>query len=707
MAIDPYAQCPCGSGKKLKFCCADLAADIEKIDKLAQGDQPHAALRHVEKLLAKEPDRASLLDIRTMIELTNLELEAAQKTLEHFLARHPDNPSAHAQAAMLAAAQGDATTAVARLQDALERTSDFIPERVFEAIGAVGHALLMEGKFIAARAHLLLYAGMAPKGDNRAIELLLRLNLQGGLPLMMRDNLQLADAPAKLRNKAAFDEALELTRRGQWRRSEREFAKLLDPHEPSPAVLYNLAAVCGWQACDAELAQGLHHFAKLDVPLDSAVEAEALAQLVDPKLEDPTLQSVRIVYPILDEDAAVARLAGDGRLEHYELDPEALDEEEVTRPRSTHILLDRRVPRNGEEITVDDAPNVLAFVSVYGKRTDRDARLEATTDRGARFLEVQRLIGEILGDAIGPELETEVVAEKSIPDEALSWRWRLPDDTPPAHRRKLLAERRRRAILNDWTAAPRAALGGASPREAAGKPQLRIPLLACVLIIEQAAVDPHERQLFQELRASLGLPPAETIDPRTVDIERLPLVRLARLDFAQLSDDELIRTFNRAAMSGAAVATLAAAAEIVSRDSIVDGVDAAFRQLIRAEPDPQRALDWANRAKERALAAGKPGGEWALLQLEVQIERGDPLGVQNVLDDIRKNHIQEPGVADAVYQVLYAAGLLVPRREAGAAAVGAGPPAAPPVATESGRIWTPGQAAPQSSGGARPAIWTP
>ena len=107
MAVDPYAPCPCGSGKKLKFCCADLAADIEKIDKLAASDQPHAALQHVEKLLAKEPDRASLLDIRAMLELSLHEFDAAEKTLQHFLAKHPDNASAHAQAALLAAAHGD------------------------------------------------------------------------------------------------------------------------------------------------------------------------------------------------------------------------------------------------------------------------------------------------------------------------------------------------------------------------------------------------------------------------------------------------------------------------------------------------------------------------------------------------------------------------------------------------------------------------
>jgi tetratricopeptide (TPR) repeat protein len=712
MAVDPYAPCPCGSGKKLKFCCADLAADIEKIDKLAASDQPHAALVHVDKLLAKEPDRASLLDIKAMLELALHEFEAAEKTLQHFLAKHPDNPSAHGQAALLAAALGDTQKAVARLQDALERSGDAIPARLFEAIGGVGHALLLDGKIVAARAHLLLYAGMAPKGDNRAIELLLRLNMQGGLPLMLRDNLLLSEKPTGVKNRAAFEEALRLARRGQWRRAEAEFAKLLDPAAVPPAVLYNLAVVCGWQAANAEFAQGLHHYAKLEVPLDDAVEAEALAQLIDPALEDATLESVRLAYAIADDDVVTERLASDRRVENYELDPEMLDEEETTRPRSTHILLDRAAPPSGAEMTVDEAPNVLAFVSVYGKRTDRAGRIEVTTDRNDRFDEVKRLVGEILGDAVSADPSEEVVAEKSRSDEALSWRWRLPEDTPPARRRQLLAERRRRAILDDWTAAPRAALGGLSPQDAAAKPEWRIPLLASVLLIEQATVNPQERGLFQELRAKLGLPAAETIEPDAVDWDRVPLVRLARIDIKAMSDERLVQMFNRAAMSGASVTALGAAEEIVSRETLTEGVDAAYRQLIRAEPNPDRALEWAGKAKSRAKAAGKPAGEWALLELEVQIERGDPMGVQAVLDEIRKHHLNEPGIADATYQLLYTAGLLVPRGPAGAmpaaapGAVGRSPAGAAAVPAESGRIWTPGQDTAPAAGG-KSAIWMP
>ena len=78
MAVDHYAPCPCGSGKKLKFCCGDLAAEIEKIDKLVVADQPRAALAQVEHLLAKDPTRASLLDIRAMLETSPDAIDRAE-----------------------------------------------------------------------------------------------------------------------------------------------------------------------------------------------------------------------------------------------------------------------------------------------------------------------------------------------------------------------------------------------------------------------------------------------------------------------------------------------------------------------------------------------------------------------------------------------------------------------------------------------------
>ncbi len=709
MAIDPYAPCPCGSGKKLKFCCADLAGDIEKVQQMVSGEQPRAALKHIEQLLEKHPTRASLLDLQLTLEISLHEFDAARQTCEDYLKAHPKSASAFAQAAVLASVTESGTKSIAPMQDALERLDgDEMPLRVLEAIGAVGQALLMEGELVAARGHLLMYAAIAPEENNRAIELLLRMNLQAGLPLLMREYLLLEECPDNVKWNDRFAEASRLSGRGLWRRAEAIFSELREEVGQEPAVVYNLALVRGWLGQSGRFAAGLHEYAKLDIPIDKAVEAEALAQLVDPGLEDPTLETVKITYAVNDLDALTEKFVSDKRIEDHALDPKEFGEDEVTRPRGTYLLLDQPTPSTGVDLARSEIPSVEAFLCLFGKRTDREARLELTTDRGKRCEQTLALLTEIVGDSLGEKIEEEVVAEKSISNESLSWRWRLPNDTPPDHRRKLLAEQRREAILDHWTNAPRAALGNKSPQEAVGDANLQLALMASALIIEQAAVDPAEQPLFAELRERLQLPMPEVLDPTGADLEHFPLVRIPRTDLSKLSDTEVAGLVDRAVLMGANVATLIVANELVSRPQLAEGVDAmpAYRQLVRLEPDHQQAFEWIAKAREWSKKNKKSVAEWVLMEMELVIERGEGKRLQTLLNEIRDNHINEPGIADATYRLLASAGLVDPNGPQGAATSGPQDAAAPP---PSSGIWTPGDAAPaaESESEEKTAIWTP
>ncbi len=702
MAIDPYSPCPCGSGKKLKFCCSDLATEIEKVQQMVDGEQPHAALKHVEQLLKKQPNRESLLDLYISLQLAMHDLDAARETIQVFLAAHPNNASAHAQAALLAASTETGTKAIGPLQDALEQLTDDMPLRVLEAIGAVGQALLMEGELIAARGHLLLYATIAPKQDNRAVELLLRMNLQAGLPLLMREYLLLNDCPEGVEWKSQFEEATKQSSRGMWRRAEAMLAKLREEVGPVPEVVFNLAVMRGWIGQSKAFAAGLHEYSQLDAPLDNSIEAEALAQLVDPELSDPTLDTVKLAYPVNDIEKLAEILSTDKRVENYPLDPQHQEEDEATRPRSAHILLDRETPSTGVDLPRDQIPSVVAFLSLYGKRTDRDARLEMTTDRDSQFDEVQSLLANIAGETIGQLLEDEVMAQKSISEEALSWRWRLPDDTPIAYRQELLAEQRRDAILNRWTAAPRAALNGKSPQDAVGDASLRIPLLASALIIEQAAANPDELPLFVDLRAKLQIAEPEKIDPTGLNLELLPIVRVPRLDLSKVEDKPLAQFLDRTVLMGANLATLLVAQELINRPQLEEGVDPTpgYRQLIRLETSHEQAFSWAAKARTWSQQHGQSVAEWVLMEIELSIQHGIAEKIQQLLVEIRNNHLEEPGVAEATHRMLTEAGLL-------AAPPAGGTPAAPP-AEESGRIWTPDSAStPEPTGSEKSPIWTP
>ena len=55
MQLDAYTVCPCGSGKKIKFCCSkDLLHDIDKILRALVGQQYISALDQTTKLIAVE-----------------------------------------------------------------------------------------------------------------------------------------------------------------------------------------------------------------------------------------------------------------------------------------------------------------------------------------------------------------------------------------------------------------------------------------------------------------------------------------------------------------------------------------------------------------------------------------------------------------------------------------------------------------------------
>ena len=158
---------------------------------------------------------------------------------------------------------------------------------------------------------------------------------------------------------------------------------------------------------------------------------------------------------------------------------------------------------------------------------------------------------------------------------------------------------------------------------------------------------------------------------------------------------------------GANFSTLLVAEQLASR-SAAPGQDIAYRQLIRLEPNYQKAQQWAEKARVWSKQQQSSLAEWVLLELELSIQRGDSTKVQKMLGEIRANHLDEPGVAESTYRLLHAAGLIA--SPDGQPAANPTHLEAPPVASEPSAIWTPGNdlsppATEQDE--KQSAIWTP
>jgi len=141
----------------------------------------------------------------------------------------------------------------------------------------------------------------------------------------------------------------------------------------------------------------------------------------------------------------------DKRVSKMPVDLSELSAEGEPPPKAAFWLLDRPVPESGIELTVDAVPNVLGEMYVFGKRTDRDARLEFAILRDERFEATKTALTDVLGEFLNDSPTEEDNGQVPKLTATLTWRWRLPDDTPPSKRQELIKEQRREVYLHRWT----------------------------------------------------------------------------------------------------------------------------------------------------------------------------------------------------------------------------------------------------------------
>ena len=99
---------------------------------------------------------------------------------------------------------------------------------------------------------------------------------------------------------------------------------------------------------------------------------------------------------------------------------------------------------------------------------------------------------------------------------------------------------------------------------------------------------------------------------------------------------------------------------------------------------------------------------WDLTELALQIARQDMPEADRLLRHLQSEHVNEPGIAQGMFQILVDAGIVRPDGTPVAAARAASQPSlVVPGAgeAEAGKIWTPGSDQPSS--GKKSALWTP
>lgn len=704
MAIDPYSPCPGGKDKKVKFCCPDLLGELEKIQRMVEGEQHHACLDYIAQLEQKFPDRACLLTTKAILQGELGDAEAAKQTAGKVLASQPDNPVALAETALLSIASDGARSAVEPLQRAIVAGKDRMAANVFEAIGVLAAALVSEGHWLAALAHGAMLLQI--RSDHRAAgEIVASVSASPSVPLPLKDFRRPFDAgPVEPSLQQELDAAIDEADHFHWLAAAGRLAKLAERSPKSPAVWRNLGRLRAYLADEAGAAEAYRRCAKLDIPLDDAVEAEALAQLLGEEQDEERVELVFLEYPITDMEQLEQRLSGSRYAQRSAPEEAIWDDPDQPPPRATFWLLDRPMPASGVGLAIEDVPESLCQLFLFGRETDRAARLNLAVYRD-QLAAAQARIGEIAGDSLGAAGAEQVIGATSRLHRAMNPDWRLPSDTSLEQMRKLSKERFRKAYFEVWPKTPIAAAGGQTPEAAAPDPTYRVSLLAAILLMELSSQDYSLD--FNDLRSRLGLPLAAEIDLDGKQLDAIPLAYLHRLAFAKLSDEDLIRAYSEALMTGARRAAKRAALELVSRPGLDNAAKAqAYGVLASFAESFDEAIERVNQARTAAEAAGKSSAAWDLEELMLRLGHGDAPGAERVLKHVQSAHGNEPGVRQRLLQLLYQAGVIDeqgrPIRRAAEEPAGL---VVPGGSTEqAGKLWTPGG---ETGEGKKSALWVP
>ena len=92
MAIDSYASCPCGSGKKFKWCCQPIHVQIDRAFHQDAEGQHDAALRLMDQVVAKNESNPEAWGRKAQLLQVNGRMDDAENALQKALEINPQYP---------------------------------------------------------------------------------------------------------------------------------------------------------------------------------------------------------------------------------------------------------------------------------------------------------------------------------------------------------------------------------------------------------------------------------------------------------------------------------------------------------------------------------------------------------------------------------------------------------------------------------------
>ena len=631
MTIDPYSTCPCQSGKKLKFCCIDIAGEMEKIIQLQQGHQVKAAIKSLDKIDQKHPGNAWVSINRATLLLSQDQFEEARSCLQSLLEKQPG----HIQALVLDAMAAFEEGGYERAKKPMHRATQAVVKSrsphalLITLLTYVSSELSKDSKSLASRQHLALAMRLAPPDFQQEIfELLLQFDSDQSLPHPFRGvhpfpTLQIENAD----DKKQYQKGLQLHNIGCWEEAAKIFSGLTEKMSENAETWHLLGLMQAWDGNEVVASKSLHQAAQLyrDKDRETAIELETLSQVLNLNATEKKNSTYQRVYKVTSSALLLTAFEKSDLIYH----DKTVDPNQSGQSYNTYYLFEKPL---SDEWKTEGMPSYLApiFFSDEDATENRQAEIGISCKPDNQEA-VERILNEIAGDFF-----TELPAEESVvlrsthPPKELAG---LLDNRLYCDKlsgsliKELRRERWKQYAQEEWMNQPLEGLNGKTPAEAKGDAELEIELIASVMVLDIFADLEHCFLGIKGILDQLDCQPPCRLEVREeTKMQNLSYSQLRRVQVGELSDDQMQHVMTRALLMRHNVFLEVVLKEAISRKELLPQLDLhrTFETLGNLAEDKnnyEEAIQWIQRGWEEAQKSEEPFREslfWEMQELRLR-----------------------------------------------------------------------------------------
>jgi tetratricopeptide (TPR) repeat protein len=626
MSNDPYSLCPCGSGKKFKWCCQPIYPGIQHALEQHAAGQHDTALRLMEKVTQEHAGNPEAWGQYARLLAANGKNDQAEEALEKAFALNPNYPFGLLLRAGIRQHEGEVAGALMLARRAADAYDPQAREPLSEVYSILFDGEMRRNRPVAGRAALEQLLRLQPGNEELRTSLDNIFGNDSRLPLAARRMYELRK-PASPARRETWNRAIgaSAARLGDLARA---FEKITKEDANDAAAWFNLGISRAWLGENKTALEALERFIELEADEAACVEAATLGEVLrcGHGMEDEcdyheyaANMQIRSADPI---NALLKDWQGSGRLVPIPVEQENF----------FHALILELTPAG--LVTVGrpaaDAGRLAGYLFIINNLFRIASPIKEAFDRLREEVRQKLHLGlNELQPRVGPIAFHDVVTEALIFPLG-------PKGGDPAAAERILAHAGG-FYEEKWIHQPRRSLSNIAPVDAVGSAKLRKKLLGVIEFISQCARGGMLAEYdFNRLRRKLGLLSAAAGAPGAAagtvpgDISALGAGELGALKPESLSDEQLEQAYRTAHRLDAGELTAHFASALVARPVQPDRPDRYpfFSFLIqKALKDGayDNALDHVNEGERIDCAhnEGKRRNDYELRRAQVHAKRGE------------------------------------------------------------------------------------